>query len=191
MEARVKVFVVDEAEKMTLATPQAFLKTLEEPPAQTVIVLILTQLRALPPTVLSRCQVVRFRPRLVEGVPALLPDVRTDAHAQSLRQLALARTQGAEAIHKLGDQVGRDRQAAETFVQACWLWHRDLLCALAGAPARLAAFGESAMAAGRERSLDSVLRALRDCREAWLAIQGNVSPRLSVEVLLGRLVEAA
>jgi hypothetical protein len=36
-----------------------------------------------------------------------------------------------------------------------------------------------------------VLRALRDCREAWLAIQGNVSPRLSVEVLLGRLVEAA
>jgi DNA polymerase III subunit delta' len=156
MEARVKVFVVDEAEKMTLATPQAFLKTLEEPPAQTVIVLILTQLRALPPTVLSRCQVVRFRPRLVEGVPALLPDVRTDAHAQSLRQLALARTQGA-----------------------------------VGAPARLAAFGESAMAAGRERSLDSVLRALRDCREAWLAIQGNVSPRLSVEVLLGRLVEAA
>jgi DNA polymerase-3 subunit delta' len=191
MEARVKVFVVDEAEKMTLATPQAFLKTLEEPPAQTVIVLILTQLRALPPTVLSRCQVVRFRPRLVEGVPALLPDVRTDAHAQSLRQLALARTQGVEAILKLGDQVGRDRQAAETFVQACWLWHRDLLCALAGAPARLAAFGESAMAAGRERSLDSVLRALRDCREAWLAIQGNVSPRLSVEVLLGRLVEAA
>lgn len=191
MEARVKVFVVDEAEKMTLATPQAFLKTLEEPPAQTVIVLILTQLRALPPTVLSRCQVVRFRPRLTEGVPALLPDVRTDAHAQSLRQLALARTQGAEAILKLGDQVGRDRQAAEIFVQACWLWHRDLLCALAGGPARLAVFGEAAMAAGRERSLDSVLRALRDCREAWLAIQGNVSPRLSVEVLLGRLVEAA
>jgi DNA polymerase-3 subunit delta' len=191
MEARVKVFVVDEAEKMTLATPQAFLKTLEEPPAQTVIVLILTQLRALPPTVLSRCQVVRFRPRLTEGVPALLPDVQTEAHAQSLRQLALARTQGAEAIVKLGDQVGRDRQAAETFVQACWLWHRDLLCALAGGPARLAVFGEAAMAAGRERSLDSVLRALRDCREAWLAIQGNVSPRLSVEVLLGRLVEVA
>jgi DNA polymerase III subunit delta' len=191
MEARVKVFVVDEAEKMTLATPQAFLKTLEEPPAQTVIVLILTQLRALPPTVLSRCQVVRFRPRLADGVPALLPDVRNGAHAQSLRQLALARTQGVEAILKLGDQVGRDRQAAETFVQACWLWHRDLLCALAGGPARLAVFGEAATAEGRERSLDSVLGALRDCREAWQAIQGNVSPRLSVEVLLGRLVEAA
>jgi hypothetical protein len=34
---------------------------------------------------------------------------------------------------KLGEQVGRNRQAAETFVEACWLWHRDLLCGLAGA----------------------------------------------------------
>jgi DNA polymerase III subunit delta' len=191
MEAPVKVFVVDEAEKMTAATPQAFLKTLEEPPARTVIVLILTQLRALPPTVLSRCQVVRFRPRPTEGVPALLPDVRSEAHARSLRQLAEAREQGAEAIVRLGEQMGRDRQAAETFVQACWLWHRDLLCGLAGGPARLAVFGAAATAAARERSLDSVLRALRDCREAWQAIQGNVSPRLSVEVLLGRLAEAA
>jgi len=191
MEARVKVFIVEEAEKMTAATPQAFLKTLEEPPAQTVIVLILTQLRALPPTVLSRCQVVRFRPRPTEGVPALLPDVRSEVHTRSLRQLAEARAQGVEAIIRLGEQVGRDRQAAEAFVQACWLWHRDLLCGLGGAPARQAVFGEPAIAAARERSLDSVLRALRDCREAWQAIQGNVSPRLSVEVLVGRLVEAA
>ena len=191
MEARVKVFIVDEAEKMTASTPQAFLKTLEEPPAQTVIVLILTQLRALPPTVLSRCQVVRFRPRPTEGVPALLPDVRGEVHTRSLRQLAEARAQGVEAIIGLGEQVGRDRQAAEAFVQACWLWHRDLLCGLGGAPARLTIVGEPAIAAARERSLDSVLRALRDCREAWQAIQGNVSPRLSVEVLVGRLVEAA
>jgi len=35
------------------------------------------------------------------------------------------------------------------------------------------------------------MSALRDCREAWYAIQGNVSPRLSVEVLLGRLTEQA
>src|SRR4029077_3659205 len=106
MEARVKVFIVDEAEKMTAATPQAFLKTLEEPPAQTVIVLILTQLRALPPTVLSRCQVVRFRPRPTEGVPALLPDVRSEVHTRSLRQLAEARAQGVEAIIRLGEHVG-------------------------------------------------------------------------------------
>lgn len=187
MEAAWKVFVVDEAEKMTAATPQAFLKTLEEPPARTVIMLILSQIRALPPTVLSRCQVVRFRPRLTEGVPALLPDARTEAHTRSLRLLAEAREQGAAAILRMGEQVGRDRQAAETFIEACWLWYRDLLCGLAGARGRLLLRGDAAVAAARERSLDQVTRGLRDCREAWYAIQGNVSPRLSVEVLLGRL----
>lgn len=190
-EAAWKVFIVDEAEKMTASTPQALLKTLEEPPAQTVIILILAQLRVLPATVLSRCQVVRFRPRLVEGVPALLPDVRSPAHAQSLRVLAEAREQGVEAILRLGDQVGRDRQAAETFVEACWLWHRDLLCGLAGGPGHLTLFGATGARAAGERSLDQVLGALRDCREAWFALQGSVSPRLSVEVLLGRLTGKA
>jgi len=188
MEAAWKVFVVDEAEKMTAATPQAFLKTLEEPPARTIIILILSQIRTLPATVLSRCQVVRFHPRPVPGVPALLPDTRTEGHSHSLRLLTEAREQGVEAILRLGDQVGRDRQAAETFVEACWLWYRDLLCALAGAPARLLQRGE---AASGERSLEQVTAALRDCREAWMAIQGNVSPRLTVEVLLGRLTGQA
>lgn len=190
LEAAWKVFVVDDAEKMTLATPQAFLKTLEEPPARTVIILILSQIRALPATVLSRCQVVRFRPRAAEGVPALLPDVRTDAHIRSLRLLAEAREQGAEAIVKLGEQVGRDRQAAETFIEACWLWHRDLLCGLAGAPVRLLVHGD-ATAGDRARSVERLSEALRDCREAWLALQGSVSPRLTVEVLLGRLTGQA
>jgi DNA polymerase III delta prime subunit len=189
-EAAWKVFIVDEAEKMTASTPQALLKTLEEPPARTVIILVLSQIRALPATVLSRCQVVRFRPQLVAGAPALLPDMSGEAHARSLRLLAEAREQGVEAILRLGDQVGRDRPAAETFVQACWLWHRDLLCAAAGAPG-LAVFGEAAAKAGGPRSLDQVLGALRDCREAWFALQGSVSPRLSVEVLLGRLTGKA
>ena len=190
-EAAWKVFIVDEAEKMTIATPQALLKTLEEPPARTVIILILSQLRALPATVLSRCQVVRFRPRLAPGVPALLPDVRGEAHVRSLRLLAEAREQGVEAILRLGDQVGRDRQAAERFVEACWLWHRDLLCRLAGGAPRLALFREASAPEAREATLEQVLGALRDCREAWFALQGSVSPRLSVEVLLGRLTGRA
>jgi DNA polymerase III delta subunit-like protein len=190
-EAAWKVFIVDEAERMTLSTPQALLKTLEEPPSRTVIILILSHIRALPATVLSRCQVVRFRPRLLEGVPALFPDLRGEGPARSVRLLAEARAQGVEAILRLGDQVGRDRQAAEAFVEACWLWHRDLLCGLVGAAPRLAVFGEASVKGGGAPSLDQVLGALRDCREAWFALQGSVSPRLSVEVLLGRLTGKA
>lgn len=191
-EAPWKVFIVDEAEKMTAATPQAFLKTLEEPPARTVIILILSQLRALPATVISRCQIVRFRPRQADGTVALLPDGRDEARAQALGALAEAESEGGEAILRIGEALGRDRQAAEMLVEACWLWYRDLLCALGGGASRLAVFGEAPGRATRpHRSLDEVVGALRACREAWQAIQGNVSPRLTVEVLLGRLAAKA
>jgi DNA polymerase-3 subunit delta' len=210
-EAAWKVFIVDEAETMTGAAPQAFLKTLEEPPARTVIVLILSQVRALPATVLSRCQIVRFRPRAEEGAIALLPGGAGEDRERVLGWLAQAQARGAEAVLQIGEEVGRDRDVALTAVETCWLWYRDLLCAHSGADARLAVFGgkagDAVRAAGRpgagappseaseilgsRRSLDEVLAGLSACRDAWQAIQGNVSPRLTVEVLLGRLTKAA
>ena len=193
-EAAVKVFVVDEADRMTLATPQAFLKTLEEPPPRTVIVLILSQLRILPATVLSRCQVVRFAPAQAPGTVALLPDGRDDGRDAALACLAEAERVGPAAILRAAEGLGRDRDAAEALVETCWLWYRDLLCAHAGASPALAVFGErsdAAMERAGRLSLDQIMDALGACREAWLAIQGNVSPRLTVEVLLGRLALAA
>jgi DNA polymerase III subunit delta' len=187
LEAPCKVFIVDEADRMTAATPQAFLKTLEEPPDRTVIILILAQLRALPATVLSRCEIVRFRPRRPAGAIALLPDGRDEARRQALATLALAERKGPVAILEAGEDVGRDRPTAETLVEACWLWYRDLLCAQAGGAATLAVFGEAPGQPRGDRPLEDVLSGLAACREAWQALQGNVSPRLSVEVLLSRL----
>jgi DNA polymerase-3 subunit delta' len=188
-EAPWKVFIVDEAETMTGAAPQAFLKTLEEPPARTVIVLVLPHARALPATVLSRCQIVRFRPRAVEGALALLPGGAGKDRARALGWLAQAQERGVEAVLQIGESVGRDRDTALTAIETCWLWYRDLLCAHGGADARLAVFADKAD--GSQVSLDEVLAGLSACREAWQAIQGSVSPRLTVEVLLSRLSKAA
>jgi DNA polymerase-3 subunit delta' len=188
-EAPWKVFIVDEAESMTGAAPQAFLKTLEEPPARTVIILVLSQARALPATVLSRCQIVRFRPRAAEGAVALLPGGAGEDRERALGWLAQAQTGGVEAVLRIGEAVGRDREAALAAVETCWLWYRDLLCSQGGAESRLAVFTGTAKASGR--SLDEVVAGLSACREAWQAIQGNVSPRLTVEVLLSRLTKAA
>lgn len=209
-EASWKVFIVDEAETMTGAAPQAFLKTLEEPPARTVIILVLSQVRALPATVLSRCQIVRFRPRTVEGTVALLPGGAGEDRQRALGWLAQAQSEGPEGILQIGETIGRDREAALTAVETCWLWYRDLLCSQGGAGSHLAVFGDAVRAAGRRgagappseaseiqgpdggrRSLDGVVAGLSACREAWQAIQGNVSPRLTVEVLLSRLTRAA
>jgi DNA polymerase III delta subunit-like protein len=191
VEASWKVFIVDEADRMTIATPQAFLKTLEEPPAQTVIVLILSQLRSLPATLLSRCQIVRFRPRSAEGTIALLPDGRDDARRRAIGVLAEAERGGAERILDVGNEVGRDRQAAEILVESCWLRYRDLLCAHAGGAAQRAVFSDVDERPVRRRSLQDLLSGLTACREAWHALQGNVSPRLTVEVLLSRLASKA
>jgi DNA polymerase-3 subunit delta' len=55
-----KVFVVEEAEMMNPAAQNTLLKTLEEPPTGTVIILLTDQPGALLPTIRSRCQLVPF-----------------------------------------------------------------------------------------------------------------------------------
>ncbi len=58
--ARRRFIVVDPADAMQDAAANALLKTLEEPPEGTGFILVVTHARALLPTILSRCQRVRF-----------------------------------------------------------------------------------------------------------------------------------
>jgi DNA polymerase-3 subunit gamma/tau len=55
-EANTKVYIVDEAHQLTAPAWDAFLKTLEEPPPNTVFVLATTAAHKVPPTIVSRCQ---------------------------------------------------------------------------------------------------------------------------------------
>lgn len=61
-EGRFKVAIVDEAHRMNLNAQNAFLKTLEEPPGDSVIILITSQPQVLLPTIRSRCQSFEFKP---------------------------------------------------------------------------------------------------------------------------------
>jgi DNA polymerase-3 subunit delta' len=174
----VKVFIVEDADRMTGESPQAFLKTLEEPPAGTVIILILTRTRAVPATVLSRCQIVRFPPRPAPAASADRAAVRA--------MLREASERGVEAIQTHAQGVDRDRHRAEALVEALWLWYRDLLCAKSGRPPDDATAREA-----EALTLDEILAALDLCREAWRALGVNVSPRLTLEVMLNRLARRA
>ena len=57
-----KIYIMNEAEKMTVQAQNALLKTLEEPPEYAVIMLLTTNVNALLPTILSRCVVLNMRP---------------------------------------------------------------------------------------------------------------------------------
>lgn len=213
-----KVFIVDDAGAMTPETPQAFLKTLEEPPARTAIILILSQTRELPATVISRCQVVRFLPlgddetaallqaqgmdeatarllaRASQGRPGLAlqqdPKEWVERREQALAILADVETGGAGALFKWAESLGRDRVEVEQLIAVWWLWYRDLLCAKAGGDSRLLIHGDrqgELAAAAQERSWEDLFEELASCRAAWQALQGNVSPRMTLETMLSRL----
>jgi DNA polymerase-3 subunit delta' len=57
-----RIIIIDPADLMTEDASSAILKTLEEPPAGTHFILITSRVFSLPPTILSRCQKVRFSP---------------------------------------------------------------------------------------------------------------------------------
>jgi DNA polymerase-3 subunit delta' len=57
-----KVAILDDADDLNDAAANCFLKTLEEPPPRSVLILIATTPNLQLPTIVSRCQIVRFRP---------------------------------------------------------------------------------------------------------------------------------
>ncbi len=57
-----KIYIVNEAEKMSTQAQNALLKTLEEPPAYAVILLLTTNVNAMLQTILSRCVVLNMKP---------------------------------------------------------------------------------------------------------------------------------
>lgn len=61
-EGQYRVVIIENADMMNTQTANAFLKTLEEPPPNTLIVLITERLPQLLPTIISRCQPVYFKP---------------------------------------------------------------------------------------------------------------------------------
>ena len=81
--ARRKVYIIDEVHMLTAPAFNALLKTLEEPPPHTVIVLATTESHKLPATIISRCQ--RF-------------DLRRISRADVVRRLAqVCESEGAQA----------------------------------------------------------------------------------------------
>lgn len=57
-----KIYIMNEAEKMTVQAQNALLKTLEEPPEYAIILLLTTNVESLLPTILSRCVVLNMKP---------------------------------------------------------------------------------------------------------------------------------
>ncbi|WP_277015662.1 DNA polymerase III subunit gamma/tau [Prevotella corporis] len=72
---RYKVFIIDEVHMLSTAAFNAFLKTLEEPPAHVIFILATTEKHKILPTILSRCQIYDFERMTVPNIISHLKGV--------------------------------------------------------------------------------------------------------------------
>ena len=85
---RYKVFIIDEVHMLSQAGFNAFLKTLEEPPAHAIFILATTEKHKILPTILSRCQIYDFARMEVPDVVAHLKRV-ADQEGYTYEETAL------------------------------------------------------------------------------------------------------
>ncbi len=109
-EARRRVFVVDDAHTMNDAAQNALLKSLEEPPPRSHVILVSAAPLGLLQTIRSRCQLVRFGPLTRSAVAAHLAEQRGLSEEEARTQAALAGGSLGAAATFEADSYGRMRE---------------------------------------------------------------------------------
>lgn len=116
-----KVFIIDEVHMLTQAAFNAFLKTLEEPPAHAIFILATTEKHKILPTILSRCQTYDFKRMEVSDIVAHLSSVaRTENisfEEQALSVIAQKADGGMRDALSIFDQVASFTRGNITYVQ--------------------------------------------------------------------------
>jgi len=169
-----KVAVLDDADDFNEESANAFLKTLEEPPLRSVIILIGTSPERQLATILSRCQVVRFAPLPEPIVIDLL-------RAQGVEDAALVR----RVARLSGGSPGQARALADP---ALWEFRRNFLRQLSApqidSVGLARAWNEFVEEAGKESAAQRqratlVLRLVIDFLNDTLRVQLGEAPRLA------------
>jgi DNA polymerase-3 subunit delta' len=152
-----KIYLISEAEKMTVQAQNAILKTLEEPPEYAVIILLVTNVNALLPTIISRCVVLNMKPAADELVKKYLmeelkvPDYKAEvcvafARGNIGKAKALASSEDFENVKSealsllkyirdmdLGEiiaaikKIGEYKLEINDYLDICAIWYRDVL----------------------------------------------------------------
>lgn len=169
-----KIAIIAPADALNASGINALLKTIEEPPASTHVVLVAERWRTLPPTLRSRCQMLRFA--VPRGTTAADPDA-----AEALAQWAKAfgeLGQGRFSPLQLVQGYKRDQaQAAlESFLALATRWLQALV-----APA-----SSKATPLPGNATTESVQRLLDDSIEGLRALERNASPALLLESIMIR-----
>ena len=116
---RYKVFIIDEVHMLSTAAFNAFLKTLEEPPAHVIFILATTEKHKILPTILSRCQIYDFErmtvPNIINHLKAVAEKENIQYDEQALNIIAEKADGGMRDALSIFDQVASFSQGNITY----------------------------------------------------------------------------
>lgn len=155
--SRYKIYIIDEAEKMNVQAQNALLKTIEEPPAYAVLLLLTTNAEAFLPTILSRCVMLHIKAVADEKIKKFLmsryqvPDYQADvcaafaqgnvgkaiqlASSEDFHELKGAVLQLVKRLkdielYEMGEavkQIGTYKLTVNDYFDLMMIWYRDVL----------------------------------------------------------------
>ena len=171
-----KVVLLDDADDLNEEAANCFLKTLEEPPPRSVLILIGSTPDRQLKTIVSRCQVIRFAPLAAEVVDQLLQQ-------QGVEDAVLR----ARLVRLSGGSPGMARELSDP---ALWEFRHTLLEGLTQTPLPSVELGRQWMdfveeagkdSAAQRRRAQFVLRFVIDFLDDALSVSMNAAPRHSEE----------
>ena len=118
-EGNTKVAIINNAECMNPQAANSFLKTLEEPPTKTLIILIVSNPYQLLPTVVSRCQGIRFYPFPSEAIKTIIcHHLETETGESQPEEIELrSRRSMGQVSHALEEDLLKTSQDREELIR--------------------------------------------------------------------------
>ncbi|KGN68595.1 DNA polymerase III subunit gamma/tau [Porphyromonas sp. COT-108 OH1349] len=119
MTGRYKVYIIDEVHMLSSSAFNAFLKTLEEPPAHAIFVLATTEKHKVLPTILSRCQTFDFNrisvPDIANHLAYVASQEGVSAEPEALQTIAVHADGGMRDALSIFDQIAGFTQGNITY----------------------------------------------------------------------------
>jgi DNA polymerase-3 subunit delta' len=182
-EGKKKVHIIEEAEKMTPEAANSLLKTLEEPPGESLLILGTSNLFALFPTIISRCQLLKL------NFPVL--EKREPGKGEEIQEiLRKGLSPNREELFTLSREFSRQRESMEEVLDLILAWHRDILILKESGEARLLFFPERKKELEEEGSRFSspdLEKSIEQVLEAKKFMGRNANLRLIFEVMFLKL----
>ncbi len=167
-----KVFIIEDAHRMNIAAANSFLKTLEEPPPDSILILITERPSDLTPTIVSRCQIIRALP------------VKSAAAAPEQRDGILAKFADDKYIESLNLN---DKKSLLEDLSVLAGWYRDILVYKTTGKRDLVINSDrldDIGARGRLAGTGEILTILENILKAREEIENNINPKLALGFIL-------